>query len=91
MRAFLVVLSVVATLLLGVIAVELYPIARVASSSLSLFDSPAETRAARNARLKAETRESNADLDAIFSVARETPARRTPPAPPVSTTPTHRP
>lgn len=91
MRAFLIALAVVATFLLAVIALELAPIARVASATLSISVPAGETRAARTARLQSETREANADLDAILNVGREARDRRTPSAPPASTFPAPRP
>jgi hypothetical protein len=87
MRAILVVLAVVCTVLLGIIAIELYPIARVAGGVLSLGAPSTETREQRNVRLRRESEEFSKDLDAVVGVNRPAPGARTPQTPPPSKTP----
>lgn len=66
MRALLAALAVACTLLLGVIAYELWPIARLAATLVPGPTPTAETRAQRNERLTRETIESNKDMEAIL-------------------------
>lgn len=88
MRTILAVLAFVCTVLLGIIAIELYPIARVAGGLLTVSGPANETREQRNGRLRRETEEFGKDMDAILGWKRQTTAGPHQPILPESKTPT---
>jgi hypothetical protein len=82
MQRFFAVLAVVVTLLLGVIALELYPIARIAGGVLAIGALPQESDAQKKARLVRQFNDIDHDANLFMDAAAAAQASRQKPARP---------